>query len=303
MPKIFRNGIEYPSEGTKPVSSAFLSNRSAFDQDGNDIEEAYVKISESGLTKPESSFVNTAAYHNSIYRGKDITSYFTDGSLYTRISSGKFTDIYIGDYFKATINSKEITCRIAGFDIYLNQGETPAETGLTAHHAVIVPDEALMNAQMNSSNVTTGGYKGSAMRQNTIPTVNGYLQTTFGEHLITVRECLSNSVDTSKPSAGFNGWNGVSISGDWTDSKAELMTEVEVYGTQIWGSSGMDILTGTKQLPLFQLAPEFINAGRFTWWLRAVVSSPGFALVGDGGLASGNYAGNSRGVRPRWLIG
>ena len=301
MPKIIRNGVEYPSDGSTPVSSSFLTNRAAFDQDGNDIEETYLKIAESGLTKPESSFVDTAAYHNSIFRGRNITAYFTDGSLYTRISSGKFTDLYIGDYFKATINSKEITCRIAGFDIYLGQGNT--SPGFTAHHVVIVPDEALMNAPMNSSNVTTGGYKGSAMRQSTIPAVNGYLQTTFGNHLLTVSECISNTVDNSKPSAGFNAWNGISTSVEWVESKADLLSEVEVYGTQIWGSSAYDIVTAHKQLPLFQLAPEFINPGRFTWWLRAVVSSTHFAYVDGGGDANAGGASLSYGVRPRWLIG
>ena len=50
------------------------------------------------------SIFDTAAFHNSIVRGKDITSYYTDGTLWSRIAGTNgfrpYEDLYLGDYFK-----------------------------------------------------------------------------------------------------------------------------------------------------------------------------------------------------------
>ena len=47
-----------------------------------------------------------------------------------------------------------------------------------------------------------------------------------------------------------------------------------------------------------KLYPRFINPQRQTQWLRDVVSSASFALVGDGGTAYYYAASDSFGVRP-----
>ena len=287
MSSIIRNGVEFTGATPEDVTVVAFAERAISDIDGNKLPDTYFK--KEGFKK---GGLYGANLYNSIFRGKDITNYFTDGSLYTRISSGEFTDLYVGDYFKATINGTDITCRIAGFDIYLNQG--PHGKDLVQHHAVIVPDQALMHAAMNDTNITTGGYVGSKMYTTTLVTINSQLEAVFGSHLLTVRERLSRAVDAS---------TGVSSASRWFDSIADLMTEVEVYGTRVWSSSSNDFGTGMKQLPLFMLAPEFIIPGRFSWWLRAVVSSTGFADVSYDGGAGHHAASNSLGVRPRWLIG
>ena len=240
-----------------------------------------------------------AGFHNSHFRGKDITSYFTDGSLYTRINNGTFEDLYVGDYFTASINGTNYTCRLAGFDIYWNSGAT----ALQRHHAAVIPDTYFMTIGMNASHTTEGAYYNSRMRQETIPTINGYLEATFGNHLLTVRELLSNAMNAETPSGGYSAWNGASSNWDWYDSKAELMSEIEVYGSTVWSSSGYDTGIGRSQMPLFALAPKFINPGRFYWWLRGVANATHFCLVGVYGNASFHGAGDSGGVRPRWLIG
>ena len=67
--------------------------------------------------------LNTAGFHNSIYRGKDITSYFNDGSLYDRIAGtngfAPFEDLYIGDFIKMPRVVKVVgdDCDNAGTDI------------------------------------------------------------------------------------------------------------------------------------------------------------------------------------------
>jgi hypothetical protein len=293
---LIRQGVEYTRGGI--ATQAYLAERTVEDMDGNVITKTYLKLADVnggyvGMMEEQPE----AGFHNSFYRGKDVTSYYTDGTLYTRISSGKFEDLYVGDYFTAKINGSNRVCRIAGFDVYWNTGDS----GLTKHHAVIVPDASLMNAQMNETNTTEGGYTGSKMWTETIPTIDGYLTDTFGSHLLTLREYMSNAISADTANATCPQWKGAASAAGWFSTKSNLMTEVEVYGSTILTSSGYDIWTGRSQLPLFRLRPDHIQT-RFAWWLRCVVSSAHFADVNTCGYATYYGASSSYGVRPRFII-
>src|SRR5690554_4023945 len=98
--------------------------------------------------------INNAGFHNSIYRGKYLGSTVTT-EQYTAISSGTFTDLYIGDYW--TING--INWRIAAFNYYRNTGDSL----IPGNHIVVVPDQSLYSHVMNDTNTTEGGYTGSKM--------------------------------------------------------------------------------------------------------------------------------------------
>ena len=288
MASIYKDNVEYPCGGNN--STAYFAQRALSDDMGNKIRDTYMGI-KSG-----------AGYHNSIFVDEDITSLYESGELYTRISNGTFDGLFVGMHFTAQYDGKPVVFRIAGFDIYLNNGDT----ALTRHHAVIVPDSALCNAQMNASNTTEGAYYGSKMRNETILGSGGVdekLTATFGSHLLSFRELLSNTMDPNSVSGGYPGYKGASSNWAWYDSKSDLMSEVEVYGSAICGSSFFDVGTAKAQLPLFALAPHLINPGRFTWWLRAVVSSTIFAIVDYNGHAYFSYASDTLGVRPRFLIG
>ena len=305
MGKIMRNGIEYGAGSSSIYSQAGTATRAICDEEWNRIDETYYLKSDlqekaagaGSFTQTEAETMKNANFHNSFYRGNDITSKFNDGSLYTAISEGTFEDLFIGDYFIATINGNEITCRIAGFNIYWNSYGT-----FKTNHAVIVPDERLMSAAMEDSNTTANGYKGSKMHVTNMATINGYLSSVFGSHLLTHKEYFSSALNATAKPMGYTGWAGAASSWAADDSIADLMSEVEVYGTCVLSSSGFDPVNGRSQLPLFALAPELICT-RFAWWLRSVVNSTHFACVGASGSAHYSVAGDSYGVRPRWLIG
>lgn len=238
--------------------------------------------------------INNAGFHNSIFRGKDVTAYHTDGTLYTRISSGEFDDLFVGDY----IIVNNITWRIAGFDIHLNKGGQP----LITHHAVIVPDSNLASeVVMNWEGSTEGGYVASLVYQNDLPTVlTNYITPVFGDHIIEYRAFLTNGINpTGYNSSGTN--DGCSNSCAWFSRKLDLMDECEVYGCPIHSSSAFDCGSAYTQLPLFALAPQYILSDE-SYWLKDVSTSHSYASVNASGVADGAWTAALNGVRPRFFI-
>ena len=258
--------------------------------DGNGVKVITVENLHKGLQTDIDSVRNVladgAAAHNCIYRGKNLGTSVT-AEQYTAISSGKFTDLYIGDYW--VING--VTYRIAAFDYYYNCGDT----NFTKHHAVIVPDTSLYKAQMNTSNVTTGGYTGSAMYKSNLAQAKTTIKAAFGSaHVLTKRELLTNAVNGNTPS----GWA-------WFDSDVELMNEVQAYGSVAWGAhdgNGYNVASGDGQFPLFMFDRTKLH-NREDYWLRDVSSATGFSHVYYSGLANNSLASYSLGVRPAFCIG
>lgn len=258
--------------------------------DGNGVKVITVENLHKGLQTDIDSVRNVladgAAAHNCIYRGKNLGTSVT-AEQYAAISSGKFTDLYIGDYWVI----KGVTYRIAAFDYYYNCGDT----NFTKHHAVIVPDTSLYKAQMNTSNVTTGGYTGSAMYKSNLAQAKTTIKAAFGSaHVLTKRELLTNAVNGNTPS----GWA-------WFDSDVELMNEVQAYGSVAWGAhdgNGYNVASGDGQFPLFMFDRTKLH-NREDYWLRDVASATYFSNVSNNGHADDYGASNSIGVRPAFCIG
>ena len=258
--------------------------------DGNGVKVITVENLHKGLQTDIDSVRNVladgAAAHNCIYRGKNLGTSVT-AEQYAAISSGKFTDLYIGDYWVI----KGVTYRIAAFDYYYNCGDT----NFTKHHVVIVLDTSLYKAQMNTSNVTTGGYTGSAMYKSNLAQAKTTIKAAFGSaHVLTKRELLTNAVNGNTPS----GWA-------WFDSDVELMNEVQAYGSVAWGAhdgNGYNVASGDGQFPLFMFDHTKLH-NREDYWLRDVSSATDFSLVSLSGRASGSNASYSIGVRPAFCIG
>lgn len=258
--------------------------------DGNGVKVITVENLHKGLQTDIDSVRNVladgAAAHNCIYRGKNLGTSVT-AEQYAAISSGKFTDLYIGDYWVI----KGVTYRIAAFDYYYNCGDT----NFTKHHVVIVPDTSLYKAQMNTSNVTTGGYTGSAMYKSNLAQAKTTIKAAFGSaHVLTKRELLTNAVNGNTPS----GWA-------WFDSDVELMNEVQAYGSVAWGAhdgNGYNVASGDGQFPLFMFDRTKLH-NREDYWLRDVASATFFSVVSYNGEASNDGASYSLGVRPAFCIG
>lgn len=224
-----------------------------------------------------------------IFRGKNLGTALTAVQK-AAIKDGSFKGMFLGDYW--SIGGR--IWRIVDMDYWYNCGDTV----FTSHHLVIMPDDALYNAQMNTTNITTGGYVGSEMYKNNLANAKTIVNAAFQGSVLTHREYLCNAVTNGKQSGGA-----------WFDSSIELPSEIMMYGHIHFGNASdgntiPNIYTPSKtQLALFMVCPRFIVNRSYNQWLRDVVSSAFFAIVDYFGYTNYYYASNSAGVRPVFPVG
>lgn len=308
----------------------------------SDIIKPYIDDADENLQNQinniEDNYQSVKLYHN-IPRlvPKDVTSYITDGTFYKRLAGTDgfelFEDLYVGDYIQMsraisayeqtqtyqTTGSQYVT--IAGLDTRMGDGDGGDSVSvINYHHAVMVPGQGFVGTQhfgrsrMNSSNDTTGGYVGSEMFTTTIgavatsgstattASINQQLYAEFGSHLKTIRQVLSNAMDNT----GYNRFGnagGASSGWAWATVQAVLMSEIEVYGSVAWSSSGYDTGNGNIQLPLFQHNKQAMNNRSAYYWLKDVASSAYFCNCDGRGASSYTDASDAgRYVRPRFIL-
>lgn len=273
---------------------------------------------------------------------KDITAYYNDGTLWKRLNgTDGFSfceDVYAGDYFQM---SRAITCpdsyqnatgtdyvTIAEINGLWGNGDGPY---MNYNHLIMVPGKgfdtsyknhfgrhAMNNSNStaethNANNPTWQAYGGSVMRNSILgpvvstgstasgATINQQLYAEFGSHLKTTRELISITLNSN----GYNRFGsatGCSGSWGWSSEQSVLLSEVEVYGSIVWSSSGYDTGTAKKQFAAFKDS-RFLNNRQSYYWLKDVASVSRFCLVNDDGLANYGYAGNTGDyVRPRFVL-
>lgn len=246
----------------------------------------------------------SAASHNALYRGKDLTSYFNSGAMSTAIANGTFDDIYPGDYIIKTVTVNGTTYSnikwiVGDLDYHLHRGDT--ET--TTHHVVLFPETHLGNARMNASNTTSGGYQGSEMWTTTIPLYATGIINAFGSsHVLVHRERLTKAIDANAYAGGGGMGNGATVyaDGEWVNVTANIFNEAMMFGHAPFASSGRDTYDCNKQIAAFRYGQNFTRAN---WcWLRDVAGSIYFAYAHNRGGADYGYASYSGGVRPYFLL-
>ena len=242
---------------------------------------------------------------NNVYRGKKFAGTIASAADFTNwkaeagITDGSFNNIRLGDII--TINDGTVTCDwlVAGFNTELNKGSTNI---ISTNHVAFIPKNVYSNSAMNGSNVTTGGFKGASTMWTTLDTIVSRLNNILGSSLLSRDILITNTVDNTKASAAGAGYTGSSTNWEWKNSKITLLSEVQVYGSTVFSSSGMDVGEGFEKLPIFNfITPTYY--GRSTWWLRAVASSTYFCSVGYDGVAVNTGASYSYGVRPLIIVG
>ena len=238
-----------------------------------------------------------AGAHNGIYRGKDITDLFYNGTLSQQIATGTFDDVFIGDYIIGKVSKRKYL--VADINYRLNMGDAECKTP----HILMIPERIMGTAKMNDTNITTGAYVGSKMYTEYLTPFKAVIQNDFEiSHIVQHKNLLANAVT-----------NGYESAGGWFDSTIELMNEIMVYGSNIFhniqngANLAYNYTMDKQQLSLFRLNPALTvarnDAGeRYWYWLRDVVSASDFAGVSSLGYASLYGASYASGVRPAFLI-
>ncbi len=238
-----------------------------------------------------------AGTHNGIYRGKDITDLFYDGTLSQQIAAGTFDDVFIGDYIIGKVSKRKYL--VADINYRLNMGDTECKTP----HILMIPERIMGTAKMNDTNITTGAYVGSKMYIEYLMPFKEVIYNDFeSEHIVSHRNLFANATT-----------NGYESAGGWFHSDIELMNEIMVYGSNIFhniqngANLAYNYTMDKQQLSLFRLKPDLTvarnDAGeRYWYWLRDVVSASDFAGVYSNGDAHYGRASGSGGVRPAFLI-
>lgn len=266
---------------------------------------------------------------------KDLSPYVADGTLWKRIAGtdgfSLFEDVFVGDYIHMSrpISAYERTgtyqetgseyVTVADIDGAWGQGDVDP---INYHHVIMVPGKGLDpvekqhfgRSRMNVTSTTIDGYAGSEMYTTTIGpvatsvitgqnlSINQQLFNEFGNHLKTVRENMSDHIDEN----GYNRFgkpDGCSDRWVWVSAQAVLMSEIEVYGSTVWSSSGYDTGTGCRQLALFRHSKIARSNRTAYWWLKDVASKANFCDVSFFGFARFfDPSSPSYYVRPRFII-
>lgn len=263
------------------------------------------------ITHDKSYWQDVATMHNNIYRGANLLSghFSSISAIITAIAAGNFDDIFVGDYFSAsyTYDSTSYTSkfRIAGINFFK---AASGAWGVSTPHVVIVPDTTI-NARMNATNTTEGGYVGSEMYTTTLPKLYNALAgasgTPFYGHIKSMTESLVSEVNTTADAGGsIANWKGAATG--WTDITSQtltLLSESEIYGYRNHGTAA-DNIRCAAQLPMFRLKPETITVwGAQNTWLRSVAGSAYFCLATNDFHANAYNASYVGAVRPRFVIG
>lgn len=265
-------------------------------------------IASSDITDITSTFENllfslphTTLNHNCMYRGKNlgtITSSNVDTFITEHgVNTGAFKDVWVGDYLTIQDGTYNAVWLVAGLDTEYNRGDT----AFTSHHITLIPRGNLTTSYMNETDVTTGGYVGSYMYTTKIPEIVTNLSSALGDHLLTRRALLTNNVNTTAASGAVAGWTGSSNNWAWYDVRAVLPSEVQIYGSTVFSSSGYDTGDACNILPLYNFR-NHVKENRAWFWTRCVASGAHFCDAGGYGYARAYHASLVYGVRPLiWL--
>lgn len=295
------------------------------------LDKANIWSANNQFAKINTIETNTVEWHNSHYRGINLISdgHFANmAALLTAIRAQDWSDIYIGDYVELTFTyegaSRTVKFYVGEIDKFYKVGDASLET----HHLVMVTGDLGINQVMNDTNTTAGGYVGSKAHTVTLPALYAILNPLFNNAILTHKEHLSNTVLSAQTvslslddgngavtyscnnfpvySSGDPNTPGCVTAGAWYDCNLVLMSEIEMFGSNRFASSGIDdIMCPEGQIAAFKYNRNLQTLNRtINTWLRNVNSASRFCNCNVTGHSYRRGATNSGiRLRPRFLIG
>lgn len=204
--------------------------------------------------------------------GKELTESWA--SLQSRIKSGDFSGIHIGDYKTITLTTGEtVVMEVAGIDQYYKCGDSSI-----GHHIDFISRDCLAGTkQFNTENNNNGTeaepnpWRASLLFQTMNDTSSGVYSTLPSELkacIIQKRALLESRYSSAGALTAASGWAWNDMGYLW------IPTEVEVFGTTHWSEEGYGSGGGgcNLQYPIFYGGSKHIikgagnGGGRCYWW-------------------------------------
>ena len=234
--------------------------------------------------------------HNMIYRGNNLGATFTD-EQHTALSSGNFTDLYLGDYWtksvtipagtytggdgeEVTVAAQTVTLKavIADFDtFYVGYASTYA--GINTHHAGVIVT-GFNNVVWNKTNSTAGGYVSSLIHKWLVGSVLPQIESWFGSAKVLSHQKLLTNAITGDAASGWA----------WSSQKISLLSECQLYGMKVWGGSkatngAYEPGEAFKKFDVFNHIDANLLFGNKNIWCRDIASAGWAALLDNRGTA------------------
>ena len=265
------------------------------------------------LVSSVSPFYSVPINHNMIYRGQNLGSSLTDAQ-HTALSSGNFTDLFLGDYWTKTVtipagtytggDGEEVTVPaqtnitlkavIADFDTFY-AGYASSYAGINTHHAAVIVT-GFSNVVWNKTNSTAGGYVASLIHKWLVGSALPQIETWFGSAKVLSHQKLLTNAITGDAASGWA----------WSSQKISLLSECQLYGMKVWGGSkatngAYEPGEAFKKLDVFNHIDANLLFGNKNIWCRDIASAGWAAYLLDGGRASNLYASTTW-IAPAALI-
>lgn len=275
------------------------------------------------LAKPTPKVIyDMGAWKNGLgNRGKDITSYLTDGTLWKRIAGTDgfepFEDIFLGDIIDlgtaVTAPNSSVTGDSKIIVLEFNPCGYYQLIKQTYNHIAVCPLTHFGQAAMNDTATTAGGYAGSKMQMDilgydvtTAGTISMQLYNILGTHLKKTLAYLTDNMNengnnrTGSSTGRADGTGGYKI-------YARIMSEIEVLGSIVFSSSGYDIGSSFKQYPAFRNNKDLIVPKDMYYSFNNIASKTSYSGIVNANAAYGvvnvQLATTKRYVRPCFILG
>ena len=265
------------------------------------------------LVSSVAPFYSLPINHNMIYRGQNLGASLTDAQ-HTALSSGNFTDLYLGDYWTKSVtipagtytggDGEEVTVPaqtnitlkavIADFDTFY-AGYASTYAGINTHHAAVIVT-GFSNVVWNKTNSTAGGYIASLIHKWLVGSALPQIETWFGSAKVLSHQKLLTNAITGDAASGWA----------WSSQKISLLSECQLYGMKVWGGSkatngAYEPGEAFKKLDVFNHIDANLLFGNKNIWCRDIASAGWAAYLLDGGRASNLYASTTW-IAPAALI-
>ena len=242
-------------------------------------------VQNTDLTRMMTPFFTVPINHNMIYRGQNLGDTLTDAQ-HTALSSGNFTDLYLGDYWTKTVTipagtytggdgeSVEVPAQtnitlkavIADFDTFY-AGYASSYAGINTHHAAVIVT-GFSNVVWNKTNSTAGGYVASLIHKWLVGSALPQIEAWFGSAKVLSHQKLLTNAITGDAASGWA----------WSSQKISLLSENQMYGSKVWGNSkasngGYEPGEAFKHLNVFNHINASLLFGNKNIWLRDIASA------------------------------